>query len=537
MKTKTVRNTAIMKLFIGFSLASIMQSCIHKEDMDFNMLADNQWNPNFSVPLIHSQLNMTNILHLNDTVTPYLDTLNFVTLVYKGDMYSIYGYQFLPLMDQATNMAVNLSPAEITTLSTVDSVTLNRNTLHPFGVSNGERIDSMTLGHGMLNINISSTVQHSGVLTVTLPSARQNGIAFTKQIPFSYNNQVPVVAIGNFDLEGYNIDMTSTGSFNVLPVNYSVKFYDSANPTLTSETFSVAASFQNMIIKKVYGSFGLRTMTVYDDSTRIAIFNHMFSGNLSFDNPHVQFLISNSFGIDLDAHFTSLFTQSTLNGSTTITGFPDPIPVNMPAAAGETGYSNFILDKTNSNFRVAINTNPQYLGYRATVACNPHTSLINFIEDSSKFKVDVRVELPLNGVAQGLVIEDTVNFHLNDIKEVEWAKFRINTSNGFPLDANTQLYFVDSSYTVLDSLISPSEEIIRAAITDPITGMVSHPTTKITDEYFSKARMSNIYNAQKIIVRGVMNSPGSSNAAVQFYPDYILDVRLAVQVQLKINIQ
>ena len=537
MKIKTVRNSPRLKLVMAIILVSMMQSCIRKEDMDFSKMAESNWNPNFSMPLIHSKLSISNLLPQNDTIAAGLDSLSSVTLVYKGAIYSMCGYQFLPMLDQTNNQTVNLSAPEIITLASADSVIANRNILYSLGVSNSERIDSMMLGHGMLNIGISSAIRHGGVLSVTIPTARLNGVSFSKEITFTYANQVPVVAAGNFDLTGYDFDLSSTGSYNLLPIQYSVKFFDSSNPTLTTETFSVNASYQNMIIKKAFGDFGSRNITVQDDSTRLEIFNNVNFGNLSFDNPNVQFSISNSFGMVVDAHFSSLYSQSAINGSTNITGFPNPVPVNSPTTTGATAYSSFTLDHTNSNIRDAINQDPQFLGYHVTAALNPQTSSFSFLEDSSKFNVDVRVELPLTGVAQGLVIQDTVDFTIAEIQEIESAKFRINITNGYPLDVTTQLYFVDSSFTVLDSLITLPNEAIRAGLIDPATGIVNHPTLKTSNEYFSKIRMRNIYDAKKILVHGIINTPTAPNVSVRFYPDYILDVRLAVQAQLKINIQ
>ena len=537
MKQKTVRNAIQMRLFIALILLSALQSCISKDDMDFSKMAGSEWNPNFSVPLIHSKLDIGKILNVNDSMSSVLDSLSSVTLVYKGDIYSIYGYQFLPLVDQTNSHSINLTPTDITTLTTNDSVTVGRNITYPFGVANGEHIDSMILGQGVLKIDISSTIRQSGVLTITLPSVSINGIPYSKQVPFTYSNQLPLIATGNFNLDGCDFSMTTGGAFNAFPIQYSVKFYNSANPTLTSETFSVDASFQNMVIKRVYGDFGLRNIPMTEDSTCIPIFYNANFGNIAFDDPKLKFSITNSYGVRMDAHFTSMYAQSNMNGNTAITGAPNPVLVQTPSSPGTSAASGFTLNKANSNIKTAINTNPQFIGYRLSAAFNPRTSYTDYIEDSSRFYADVSVELPLSGVAQDLVIQDTVDFALGDIKEIEWAKFRINTSNGFPLDANTQLYFVDTAYTVLDSLISSNEAIIRAGIVDPSTGIVNHPTEKITDEYFPMTRLRNIYNAKKIIVRSLMNSPGSSSQPVKFYPDYILDVRLAAQVQLKINVQ
>ncbi len=537
MKTKTRAIAATIKLIVAVMLLSLMQSCIKKEDFEFDKIAETHWNPNVALPLIHSALSIDNILNLTDTGTVLVDNTHFVTIVYKGNIYSIYGYEFLPLIDQSSNQAINLTAPEIVTLSS-GSVTTTRNTILPFGVANGEHIDSMQLKNGMLDINISSVIRHSGVLTVSIPTAKLNGVPFQKNIPFTFNNQVPVIANGSFDLSGYKFDMTTTGSFNQFPVDYSVQFTNSGNLTLTTETFSIASSFNSLAIKNVFGYFGTRNITVNDDSSRISIFNNAIGGTLYFDDPKVQFLISNSFGMPLDAHFNSLYAYNATSGNIPIIGpgVPNPIPIFSPTIVGQTAHSNFSLDKTNCNLGAAMSQNPQYIGYNVNAVSNTGGVTQNFLEDSSRLNIDVRVELPLYGYAGGLVVQDTVDFKLDDVKEIEWAIFRINITNGFPVDANTQIYFLDSTSVILDSLISPPEQIINAGLIDLATGIVNQPTLKTTDEYFSKARLKNIYNAKKIVIRGILNSYNVPTL-VKIYSDYILDVRLGVKAQLNMDIQ
>jgi hypothetical protein len=122
------------------------------------------------------------------------------------------------------------------------------------------------------------------------------------------------------------------------------------------------------------------------------------------------------------------------------------------------------------------------------------------------------------------------------VKELEWAKFRINITNGFPVDASMQIYFTDSSFAKLDSMISPPGEIVDAGLIDPSTGIVNHQTLKTTDEYFPKARLQNIFNAKKLIVRGILNSLNTPTL-IKIYADYALDVKLGVQAQLKIDVR
>lgn len=525
---------AAAKLFVMAVTASLLQSCIDKDDFDFDRIAETHWNPNVSLPLVHSELSIKDVLHLADTGAIVIDNDHFVTVVYKGTIYSVYGYEFLPLIDQSDNRVFTLTPSEILELGTTNAVTANRSVIYPFGVANGEHIDSMLLSNGLLTINVSSVLRHSGLLTVTMPTAKRNGIPFSQTMAFTFNNQLPVVTTAVFDLSGYDFDLTTTGSFNMLPMNYSIQLTNSGNLTLPTETFAVTSSFNNLTIKNVYGYFGTRNITVNNDSSSLSIFDNSNGGAIHFEDPKIEFLISNSFGMPLDAHFNSLYAHSN-SGNTNVTGYPDPIPVLSPTILGQTAHTSFTLDNSNSNIQAAMGQNPTYIGYNVNATSNSAGVTNNFLQDSSRFKVDVRVELPLYGYANGLIIVDTVDFELENIEEVQWATFRTNITNGFPMEADVQIYFTDSSFVILDSLIAPYERIINSGLVD-INGMVYQPTLKRTDQYFSPTRLPRLYNAKKIIIRGVINS-ANVPASVKIYSDYILDVRLGVQAQLKIDIE
>jgi len=531
---------ALLLAVISFS---VLQSCVKEEDFDFDKVAEINWNPNLSAPIVHSKLGLDRIMAIVDPGTISVGSDHFVTLVYKGNVVSVYGYQYLRLNDpqQLADQNISLTNQEISTLSAYDTVSTQRPTNYLVGVTNGEHIDSMTLGSGNMNIHISSVIRHSGVLTISMPTAKLNGQPFSKDVPFTFNNSIPVTASGSLDLSGYDFDLSSTGSFNVLPVIYTVKFNDSGNPTYTNETFTVQSDFSGLTIKKVFGDFGQRLFPIANtDSSRIAIFNNAFGGIAYFDDPKATFTVSNSFGMLIDAHFDSLYafkSQPPPGTYTNIYGFPNPIPVQAPTVVGETADTSFTLDQNNSNVKTVINQGSNYIGYKVSATSNLGGGTHNFLEDSSRFQIDVKVELPMYGYADGFIVQDTADFSLQNIEEVEWAKFRLNITNGFPIDAYTQVYFVDSMFTILDSLISPLQQVIVAGQVDA-NGVVNKPTLVTTDEYFPQERLQHVYNAKKLLIRGLLNSyQYNVPTKIKIYSDYILDVRIGVQAQLKIKVQ
>lgn len=113
---------------------------------------------------------------------------------------------------------------------------------------------------------------------------------------------------------------------------------------------------------------------------------------------------------------------------------------------GQVVQTNFVLNQTNSNEKTVINQQPRYISYSVNALTNSPTPTYNFLEDSSRFKVDVEVNLPMKGYAEGFTLQDTTPFTLENIEQVQSAVFRINIVNGFPAKAYTQVYFYDTLF-------------------------------------------------------------------------------------------
>lgn len=526
-------------LYLLFLLVFFLQSCVKKEDFEFDKIAATTWTPDIAVPLVNSQLSIYDLVGPSDSGTVSIGSDSLVSLVYKGNIYSIYGYEFLPLVNQQDQQISSLNSADSTTLYNLSTVNKVINAVYPFSVANGEQLDSITLRLGTLIFHFQSFVPHSGTLHISIPAATFNGTPFSKDIPFSILGGIPVLALDSFDMAGYDVDFSSTGATNTLPINYTVTFNNSGTgQACTNLNFSIRTDFSNMRIARAFGNFGQRSLTVNVDSSRISIFNNSLGGTVYFDDPKMTFLISNSFGMPIDAHLTSLYSIQSSGPNIPVTGnIPDPLPINVPASIGQTANSSFFLDKNNSNIQTVVNAQPRYIGYTVNATSNLPASSYNFVEDSSRFKVDLDVDLPLKGYALGLTVQDTTDFSFDNIKEVQSAVFRINITNGFPASAYTQIYFTDSVYQPLDSmLINPQDLVIESALVDG-AGLVIQPLHKMHDEPFNRTRLEHLFNAKKLLIRAVINTKDSPLQHVRIYSTYRLDVKIGVRALLSIQPQ
>lgn len=533
MKLRT-QHFIIIKLLSFLLFITSMQSCIKNEDFDYDKVTSTTWDPDVAVPLIHSELSIYDIIGNTDSGSISIDDSNRVTLIYKGNIYSVYGYEFLPLVNQSSGQVIQLGSNDSLQLAVNGTFSKSVTNTFPFAVANSESLDSVTLSFGTLIVSVNSMIPYSGSLNISIPDARKNGISFSKDIPFVNSGSLPILAIDSADLAGYHVNLNPSGTPNTVSIIYTPTFtYNGSNvQPVVNKNFSILSNFSNLNVRQAFGNFGQRPLNINVDSSKIGLFNNQTNGNLFFDDPTVKFIISNSYGMPIDAHINSLFAILN-NGSTIgITGYPDPIPISVPLAIGQTVETSFELNQTNSNEKVVLNQQPRYISYNAIANTNVPSGTYNFLEDSSQFKVDVEVTLPLKGYTQAFTLQDTTPFTLENIKEVQSAVFRINVINGFPANALTQVYFTDSTYTYIDSMLTnPSSLIVESGQLDN-NGKVIAPVHKRRDEPFSRSRLENIFNAKYLIIRSVIDSKDAPSTHVQVYSDYKIDVRIGVRAQL-----
>ncbi len=523
--------------FILLLLLLITGSCIKNEDFQYDKITASTWDPDFAVPLINSSLGIQDLTGFSNSTTIEADSTDLVHLIYKANLYSVYGSQFLPLPSQTNNQTIALSPADSTFLYQTGTFTRSVSFVYPFAVSNGEQLDSLILKTGALDIAIQSQIPHGGSLNITIPDAQLNGTAYSQTLAFNYSGGVPILASLSDNLAGYKFDFTGNGSYNELRINYTITLNNSSTSQATSNrNFYISCDLNNLQMARAFGYFGQRSLSVNGDSSRIELFNNTLFGNISFNDPKITFILSNSFGVPVNAQMSSLYSISNTGVNSPITGsIPNPLPIGTPTALGQIATGSFFIDKTNSNINTIMDQNPRYIAFNVNAISNSPTPTYNFITDSSLFAVDVEVNLPMRGSANGFSVSDTTDFELENIKEVTKAIFRINAQNGFPADAYVQVYFTDSNNIVLDSLLSdPADFVISSGLLNA-SGRVILPNSKMLDEEFDKQRLERIYDAKKLIIFSVVNTQNAPVQQVPIYSTYRLDIKIGVHAFLNIE--
>jgi hypothetical protein len=149
--------------------------------------------------------------------------------------------------------------------------------------------------------------------------------------------------------------------------------------------------------------------------------------------------------------------------------------------------------------------------------------------------VDVQIEVPLSGAISELILQDTVDFDLSSIEELEAAGFRVHIENTFPFEVAFQAYLIDPTGNILDSLFSGFDLIIASGNVGPPPDLrVISSGKQTTDIQFSGSRMDSLLQTEKLILKGRMRT--ANGERVRIYGDAALQVQIGANAKLNVSV-
>lgn len=524
---------------------------------DFKKLADGKvnvegWEPSIAVPLVYSKLDASDILAATDPKDIEIIEQNtgFIALVYRGNLVSFEPQDIITLPSLDINFPFALTPVEYTQLTSTGSFQKSVSAEVPLTFSNSTiEIDSAVLKIGTLNFNVTSSFKTNTTITISIPALVKNGVPFSTTLGLNNNSQPSVTQNQSFDLTDYHLNFT-TGStaYNKIPVTYSISMNTNGSTVSNTSTIDFAQSMQDLNYKVIYGYFGNQDISADADSIQIKLFNNALTGQFLFTQPSFTLNVHNTLGFPAQITINNLQSYTIATGVLTnilYTTFKNPFNIGYPTVPGNSATTTVVIDNSNSFISELVTPTPKFLIYDISAKSNPSGTPPgrNFMTDSSRFTIDTELLLPLEGYAGGFVLQDTFNFKLADnVDEIKDLVLVADFKNRFPIDAFLQVFFTDSNYTILDSLITnPDEEFIKSAALDA-NGRVSQVTQKRTEVAYSSDRVPNLKNSKYIIVRGRANTTGynatnnTQSTVIKVYSDYDMEIRLGLKVNADIDL-
>lgn len=548
---------------IFFAIMIFLHSCI-KDSFDFDKLSPNvQYNPNFAIPIAYASLDMWDFLQdydyeeliISDPVT------GFLSIVYSKRIFSLPANSIIDISDQ--NYSETFTGQEVIDSGGISpSINIVKNNFDGFLVLAGELLDSMVFKSANLNISVSSSFLHTGTLVITFPEMKKNGgPPYSKTIDintsdgtFTFNNTYT-------DLSGYLLDLSNLGPNKVF-IRYELTLYDSGSPVNLLDNVSINVSFTDIEFSILYGYVGQPTFNIQPNKIHLEMYDNALRGDAYFKDPKINIRMQNSCGLPVQFWFDNLAGIDTLGNPHPITGtgipsIANPKLINYPTLyqVGQIIKDSMILDTNSCNLRDVVFKNlPNYINFELNAEANPFgQTQQNFVLDTSRFNIDLEIELPCWGYASYFILQDTAEFDfvdevytgaseddsllVEDLKEdFQWALFRINIDNWFPVEVDVQVILTDSLYQPVYYLYTSGPEQLVAAGRDTNGDKkVDTPTHKVTDVMYTKENVDALMDVKNILFWGSVSTTDHPNIDVKFYESYKIDIHVGLQIEYDIN--
>jgi len=526
--------------FFTLLLALSFHGCV-KDDLDFNKLEKNNYSPDLAVPLAYTSLSIEDLMkNESDSGILIIDENKFCTLVYSSQALQMRAADMISVPDQDFDQPIGLNDSIATLINQAGNITFNYSQDIDFSMVQGMELDSIFFKGGNMKTNFKSRIPANTTITLTIPELKINGNPFSQSFQLNYTGSLPVTAIITTPLENYKLDLTNGGiTNNRLKVNYTVSVTTTGTSIQGSDNININLNFNNIQYSKLFGYFGQQTLLSPQDTINISLFNTQSGvGTFKIANPEIKVDFVNSFGFPVRAR---ILQMTGMNGNLTnfvvANGIPDPLPINSPTISqiGQELTGSFTMNNSNSNVLAMIANQPKYVISQTENQINPNGNIgENFVVDTSRLTVNMEVKLPLYGSANNFLLNDTVNFSLNNLENIESLMIRTSLENGFPIDTKFQVYFTTENYTMLDSLVYGDRLLMPSAAINSATGIVTASTIKSTDHTLDRGRILKITTAKKLILQASLTSSNNGNTNVKIYADYKFKVNLGAIAKINL---
>ena len=502
---------------IGLALLVILIYSCKKYDVDNVEVGG--YDAEYAIPLLNTSTTLTNVLENFDTTTFILiGDDGLITLNYKGDVTG----------KTSEDLFEILSDYELIPIPLEDTATFI-----PYEEIDGVDIDYAILKSGTIGWAFQSDHDEPVEVTLTLPSITKDGAPYTSTFSAPAG---PGALGGNFpfgtpdDLTGYRLETVN----DTIYVNYVAHRLNSGiMDTLTA----CGIIFENLVASYIEGYLGNAIYELDRDTIEIDFFEDWTRGDVYFEDPKLTLTVENSFGIPVRSK-ANLVEVHTVEGEVLPleSDYLDSIDIAYPSLdqVGEVFDTYFDFNKDNSNIETILSSNPTFVDYDMDAVPNPDslTSIRGFVTDSSYIKVQVEVELPVWGSADGFVARDTFETNFESYDDVDHVEFKMVTENEIGLNVGMQIYFADENNMLLDSLLPAVETVMTAAPVDN-EGNATGVSEKTTFIEFGAERFDKIRTAKRLFVAASFSTVEEGSQSIKVYSEDEVRVRVGMKLGVK----
>ena len=540
------------------TLVLIVSAC---KKVDLNKLSDTPWNPQLGAPLLNAEFTVGDIISkmdsngnvgfLNKVVTlSYSTTLDTLSI---ADMLKIQPIELankieFPVDAQFINQTIPVG-------FSLPPYTSNHTFNFDFGLEN--QLTKIEFKSGELVLNLKTNIPHGFKFNIEIPTLVKGDKQFTTQVAMPYNNLAENNIQVKVPLAGYTAELggtiNPTGEFKI---NITSTLIGSGKKVTSVNFIDLNLSIKEFGISYAEGKFGAFSENL-QDSVEINLIKNATTSEFGLTNPRVKFSIENSFGFPIEIalnniksrdHLTNIISPITINNtikSKGISNRSDAASIDKILISNsnviETGYKTLQANGIDQ----LISSRQKTLYYSVTPSANQSNSSA-FITDKSYLVIKATAELPLEGYASNLEINDTLDFKLDngDLK-LDYLEIKLLATNKFPLDVKGSLILLDENKSIIRNefnqpldLLKPKNkmkeeltDVLKAGITDG-NGTVIEGKNTAFSFVFTNEDINILKRAKYIKIIGKLDA-GSSTKPIKLTESNSLKLMLGIKTSVK----
>lgn len=528
MKTRYIQNLKVSSVLLLLVLS--LSSCIKKDDFDFDRMARNEYESEWAIPVINKRYFLSDMIA--DSATSVIqDDNTFLTVVhYTGDLWTTTAEELIFVPDQSFSFSETVPAPMSAPVGGFEEMVINSHIQLDFSPI---EIDSILFKAGVFKAFINTNINHKCDIEIILPQItnRQNNQPLVLSQTMNSDGNTPASGNTNLSLTNYKMSLPANSQLEAV---CKLKVYNDGHP-FNQPTYSIDinTAIEDIKFKLMFGYFGMVSENL-TDTIEMKLFKKHFQNSIQLSELKAHLFMKSSFGMPLRFRVDNF---SIYTGGEERYVIAPGYQVDGPyATVNQVGQMIEKHDTTFLNPNV-LEISPKYMAFDASGILNPNNdpSIRNFVTDDSKYSIDARLELPMEGRAIYFTYKDTMEFFFEDLSVLENMIFKVNVENRFPIDAKMQIYITDENYVVLDSLFLSQDVIPSATVGPAPTYYTTTPGTKTMEVPFGSQRLENIYNSKWLIVEARLNTYDSGNQFVRLYGNQSLYVSAGTRVKLKID--
>jgi hypothetical protein len=495
------------------------------------------WETGIVTPLAKTTLTINDLL-ADSLIQQNADSS--LTLVYRNELYSITPDTLVKIPDTTIANTYNYTFGPSINMSGGDFILPNTISSTEYDL-NGAELTRAIIRSGGIRFNIANKVKAPIRFNYRIPTATLNNVVFdiTVVIPAGTTSG-PGLFSSFYDLSGYDIDLTGTtgNQVNTLVTSSWAQIDPAFTGTVVvynTDSLKTNITFDDVTPSFAIGYFGQESIAVGPETSDFSIFSRITGGSLQLEDVNIELELENGIGADARLNIADLIAMNTRTGSSIALNHSligSNININRAYFNGSGGlvktYNNYSLTPQNSNIKQMIESLPDKLAYTLQADINPLGNVSghkDFLAYGQGLKASLNITLPLSLVANDLTLADTVTIDIDpeQAEKIRQGTFTLFADNGFPFDAQVQMFILDSYNNPIDSIMPVINHIDEAPVGADLK-VVSKKLTKLVVPV-SESKMSSLLTSKKLLLVTKFNT-AAQPSYIKIYSHYGIDLKL-----------